>query len=330
MGEFQYFYAPQAEQFSFYIVPSRLFTDSRFFDLSAEAKILYSIMLDRMKLSVKNNWVDDKNRVYIVFKVEEVTQYINCGKNKAIKLLQELTEWKLIRRDRTGDRRYPALTYVMNFTDYLEQQEIENATECDEGCNEKVKEAPVKAAVKETEETDKNATQYEHEKRSLKIKPSLERGLKNKPSEVSKSNLINHTKYNHNNIYNKSNLIESIKKQIDYDVIRDRIEAGEAEGSVEMLDDILQAMVNMSCFCHARDTIRIASADMPSGVVESQFAKINMEHVLFVLDGLRRTKKKLRNPSAVISTALYNAVGSLNTFYDTEARIDMENYHRRE
>lgn len=326
MGEFQYFYAPQAKQYSFYILPTPLFTDSRFFELSSDAKVIYSIMLDRMKLSVKNKWIDSENRVYIVFRVDEVTQYIGCGKNKAIKLLQELEEWKLIKRERSGDRRYPAFIYVMNFADYLEQQE----TEYDEGCNEKVKETPVKEAIKEPEETDKNATQYVHEKRSLKSKPSMERGLKNKPSEVSKLNLINHTKNNHNNIYNKSNLIESIKRQIDYDVIRDRIEAGQAEGSVEMLDDILQAMVNMSCFCHARDTIRIASADMPAGVVEGQFAKISMEHVLFVLDGLRRTKKKLRNPSAVISTALYNAVGSLNTFYDTEARIDMANYHRRE
>ena len=46
-----YFYGDQAEQFSFYRIPKVLFTDERFRNISAEAKVLYGILLDRMSLA---------------------------------------------------------------------------------------------------------------------------------------------------------------------------------------------------------------------------------------------------------------------------------------
>lgn len=51
---FDYFYGAQAEQFAFYRVPKVLFTNERFKYLSAEAKTLYGILLDRVPLSAKN------------------------------------------------------------------------------------------------------------------------------------------------------------------------------------------------------------------------------------------------------------------------------------
>ena len=51
---FDYFYGAQSEQFAFYRVPKVLFTNDRFKYLSAEAKTLYGILLDRVPLSAKN------------------------------------------------------------------------------------------------------------------------------------------------------------------------------------------------------------------------------------------------------------------------------------
>lgn len=60
-----YFYGAQADQFAFYRIPKALFTDERFKSISAEAKILYGILLDRMSLSRKNGWLDEPGaRVY--------------------------------------------------------------------------------------------------------------------------------------------------------------------------------------------------------------------------------------------------------------------------
>ena len=64
--DFDFYYGLQSQTFSFYRIPKLLFTDSRFSSLSAEAKTLYGILLDRMDLSMKNGWLDKQNRVYFL------------------------------------------------------------------------------------------------------------------------------------------------------------------------------------------------------------------------------------------------------------------------
>ncbi|GAB6104014.1 hypothetical protein JCM17039_07680 [Blautia glucerasea] len=70
--QFDYFYPEQADQYAFYRIPRRLFTDSNFKELTTEAKILYGLMLDRVSLSLKNMWIDKNRRVYIIFTLKEV------------------------------------------------------------------------------------------------------------------------------------------------------------------------------------------------------------------------------------------------------------------
>ena len=56
--EFDYYYGVEAEQFTFVRVPKVLFTDKEHFGgLSNEAKLLYGLLLKRMSLSRKNNWI---------------------------------------------------------------------------------------------------------------------------------------------------------------------------------------------------------------------------------------------------------------------------------
>ena len=65
---FNYFYGSQADQYSFYRIPKALFKNDYFRGLSSDAKILYGLMLDRMSLSIKNQWFDDENRaLHILF-----------------------------------------------------------------------------------------------------------------------------------------------------------------------------------------------------------------------------------------------------------------------
>lgn len=88
--EFSYFYQQEADMYSFYRIPKKLFTDHRFRDLSTEAKVLYGLMLDRMSLSMKNQWMDEERKVYIYFSLDDVMELLNCKKNKAIATMKEL------------------------------------------------------------------------------------------------------------------------------------------------------------------------------------------------------------------------------------------------
>lgn len=124
--EFHYFHEYEANQFAFYRIPKALFTEDCFRSLSSDAKVLYGLMLDRMSLSVKNNWIDEEGRVYIIFTLEHVMQYMNCGKDKGVKILAELDTEKgigLIERIRRGLGK-PTIIYIKNFV-LREKSEIQ-------------------------------------------------------------------------------------------------------------------------------------------------------------------------------------------------------------
>lgn len=114
----EYFYGDEAEQFIYFRIPRQLITDPRFKHLSTDAKLLYGMLLDRMSLSVKNGWYDEDGRVYIYYTVEEICGDMNCGRDKAMKMLADLDTKKgvgLIRRVRQGQGK-PTKLYVKRFT----------------------------------------------------------------------------------------------------------------------------------------------------------------------------------------------------------------------
>lgn len=67
-----YFYGREADQYSFYRIPKLLFTEEYFKKISVEAKVLYGLMLDRMSLSMKNQWFDTEGRAYIYYSLEDI------------------------------------------------------------------------------------------------------------------------------------------------------------------------------------------------------------------------------------------------------------------
>ena len=112
-----YYYADEADQFTFYRLPKALFMNDQYKGLSGDAKILYGLMLDRMGLSTKNGWMDDNGKVYIYFTLEDVQSHLNCRRDKGMKLLAELDDLKgvgLIERIRQGQGK-PAVIYVKKF-----------------------------------------------------------------------------------------------------------------------------------------------------------------------------------------------------------------------
>lgn len=77
-------------------------TEPLYWGLSCCAKMLHGMMLDRVSLSVKSDWVDATNRPYIYFTVAEIEMLLDCGHNKAVRLLVELERYRLIQRKKQG------------------------------------------------------------------------------------------------------------------------------------------------------------------------------------------------------------------------------------
>lgn len=189
---FKYFYGTEADQFSFYRIPKALFTNECFKDLSSDAKILYGLMLDRMSLSIKNQWFDEENRAYIYFSIEDIMELLNCGRNKAVKSLQELDDEKgigLVEKRRQGFGKV-TIIYVKSFIQ--------------EGCEEEKKEKS--KMVKFTNQTSVEEEEIEEVYISnfKKSQKQTSRSPENKLQEVYISNS------NNTNINNTMNAIYSI------------------------------------------------------------------------------------------------------------------------
>lgn len=61
-------------KYQFYIMPKELFESKKYKDISLEAKVIYTLFIDRLELSRKNNWINEKGEVYLIFKRNDIAE----------------------------------------------------------------------------------------------------------------------------------------------------------------------------------------------------------------------------------------------------------------
>lgn len=291
-----YYYGDQAEQFSFYRIPKVLFTDKRFKDISAEAKILYGLLLDRMSLSAKNGWLDQEGRVYIVYTVEDIMDALSCASQKAMKLLNELDEkCGLIERKRQGLGK-PNLIYVKNFVAAPESK-FKNGEKQNSGVLKiETQEFPKsKGSNTEKNNTDLNDTE------SLPF-PSFSGGQKRESKG--------------NDAERRAQYRELIMENISYDVL-----LVDLPYDKEIVEEILELIVDT--VCTTKETVRISGDDKPAEVVRSRFLKLDSEHIRFVVSCMKENTTKIKNIRQYLLATLYNASLTMTSYYAALVQHDM-------
>lgn len=111
-------------------IPTALFTAEKYKDMSLTAKMAYSVLLDRSRLSQRNHWVDDQGRVYVIYSRQSLADFLNCGIKKASQVMTELVNFDLIEEQRRG-LTMPNLIFpkLLELTDEdLHTDEDENGT----------------------------------------------------------------------------------------------------------------------------------------------------------------------------------------------------------
>ena len=281
-----YFYGQAGELFSFFRIPKALFQEQRFQDLSTDAKTLYGILLDRMSLSVKNEWFDKKGRVFIIFTIEDVKRTLRCADNKATRLLRELEKFGLIERKRRGQGK-PCLVYVKNFSAESSKESVKNRDN-DDSCGPKIAcQDPVKS-----------------------------RGIKKKENktEMNNTNLI--LSDESEKMKNRELLEEYFSRSLEMDLLL-RLYPDD--------EDTLYQIVNLlvdTCATN-RKTLRIAGDDKPAEVVRSRFMKLNADHIRFVLKCLAKNSSLIRNMKQYLLASLYNAPTTMQLFYQNQTNHDL-------
>ena len=281
-----YFYGQAGELFSFYRIPKALFQEPRFQSLSTDAKTLYGILLDRMSLSVKNEWFDKKGRVFIIFTIEDVKRTLRCADNKATRLLRELEEFGLIERKRRGQGK-PCLVYVKNFSAESSKESVKNRDN-DDSCGSKIAcQDPVKS-----------------------------RGIKKKENktEMNNTNLI--LSDESEKMKNRELLEEYFSHSLEMDLLL-RLYPDD--------EDTLYQIVNLlvdTCATN-RKLLHIAGDDKPAEVVRSRFMKLNADHIRFVLKCLAENSSPIRNMKQYLLASLYNAPTTMQLSYQNQTNHDL-------
>ena len=92
----------RVSDFPFIRFPAALVKLPCFKSLSADAKLLYALIVDRFHLSIANKWRDENGTPYVYFSIDSVMESVGCAKAKAVKLMDTLEDWGLIRRAKQG------------------------------------------------------------------------------------------------------------------------------------------------------------------------------------------------------------------------------------
>ncbi len=90
--EFGKIYFPCSDVFvpSFFRLPRQLLVWHDFDSLSIEAKLLYTLLLDRLTLSVSNGWFDDRRQIYVYYTLAEAQSMLGCSRPTIVKAFAEL------------------------------------------------------------------------------------------------------------------------------------------------------------------------------------------------------------------------------------------------
>ena len=281
-----YFYGQAGGLFSFFRIPKALFQEQQFQDLSTDAKTLYGILLDRMSLSVKNEWFDKKGRVFIIFTIEDVKRTLRCADNKATRLLRELEEFGLIERKRRGQGK-PCLVYVKNFSAESSKESVKNRDN-DDSCGSKIAcQDPVKS-----------------------------RGIKKKENktEMNNTNLI--LSDESEKMKNRELLEEYFSHSLEMDLLL-RLYPDDEDTLYQIVDLLVDTCATK------RKMLHIAGDDKPAEVVRSRFMKLNADHIHFVLKCLAENSSPIRNMKQYLLASLYNAPTTMQLFYQNQTNHDL-------
>jgi len=86
----------------FYQTLKALFKNPKYIGLSLGSKLMYSILRDRLDLSIKNNRKDENGFIYLVFSIEKLATLSEINKETVINYKRKLVRYRLIIYKRLG------------------------------------------------------------------------------------------------------------------------------------------------------------------------------------------------------------------------------------
>ena len=108
-------------------IPKMLFQEKQYEKLSVDAKLLYSLLLDRKTLANMNGWIDQNGTAYVVYPKSEMKKHLNASRYRVDMALEELEKCGQMVVVTQPDPGKPCQIYVKDITGNHEKDMEENA-----------------------------------------------------------------------------------------------------------------------------------------------------------------------------------------------------------
>lgn len=332
--DLNYFYGQESDQFNFVKIPKPLLFDPMYKDIKLEEAVIYSFLLDRMQLSMKNGWYDELGRAYIYCSIETIMEFADCGKNKAGDFLKKLDAVGLIEKVLIPGRGLKI--YVKNFipknTPEFKNQTLGRTDEVLQGTTREDK-----VLVDNGDNYEEAAPKTNHVVyfSNDPVYKSNDTHPENKLIPVYFSN-TNNTNNNYNSFSNtKSNQTISVTAADD----EDRLEQDEM-GYAELIRENICLDTLIERYPHDREffegvydiiletvlcrnkTIVVASNEYSTNFVRGKLLKLDMFHVKYVFDSWKELQVLPRNVKKYLLAALFNAPSTHDAYVSAEVSSD--------
>lgn len=300
-------------------MPLSLLANPNYRQMSLEAKFVYSLLLNRMTLSQKNDWINEENEVYLIYTREEAANTLNISYKKAIAAFKELIEADLLYEERQG-RGYPNLLYVLKA-----ELSDNDAAEF----SEKFNAAPEQNEPENAENTQmcRNGISRHAETAHQELSKSHIKTCQNGTSRTAESTGQDMPNRHTSNIYNKNTEINHIEKsqsvnqsyrnfggigmpkmtdgQTDSKAIQKILDSCELE---IFSDGVKQMLIQAIERLYYSESLKIGNARLPQAKVRSYLNLLDCETLMSTVESMKVNEERIINPMAYIMSTIINKI----------------------
>jgi len=351
---FDYYTIADSEQIRFYQLPRELVKHERFKGLSDSAKILYALLRDRVSLSVKNNWVDELGRVYIIFTLAEIMEDLGCANQKATKSMKELQKIGLVENVRRGLGK-PNILYVKNFASGLGDTSKSSANPVNPLIHENHDSGIMKSMNQESLKS-RNKSHENHEQSILTLNYTNLNDTESEssqsqtapPQELSTKKKTDKTVTTDNDNSTNGSVIKSENKKASADdpvsqhrqaeatkyseghynsykaIIQENIDYGSfthSRSDISLVDGLIETMLDVIC-TESPATIKMGDETKSRDLVRSVYLKLKHEHIAHVVDQYKAQHHQITHKGAYMRKMLYTVYQEIDAHYTNQVRAD--------
>lgn len=325
-----YYYGEDVLSKSFLILPKELVFTESLAKMSAKSKILYCVLRERLILSARNNWKDENGRIYLIYSIEKMAQDLFYSRATIMRMMDELENLGLIERRKQGLGK-PNLVYLCNSEtiaellsgadieiEEWEQGETEHRLTC-QICN------PEHTVIEDVTET----MEIQEESAVSDVTCQICNFQKYQDCNSNNTEYKNNNRYKHLSIMYTVNhsrvqdrwmdrdCVEAFfRKKWEYDVLLQ-------DGADADLLSVLLAVAVDTCSRKSTTIHRFGRREYTTAELRTQFSKLTMSHIQYVLYSLGQTTTRIHNIRAYLLTSLYNAPDTMTFYYSRKVYEDL-------